>query len=578
MKKNYFLYLTPILFLIIIIFGIPDRLKLVNDYLHLRDKDAKDFFIFILSSIASLFGILIAFVILSVENSKERIEDKTQVNILNNPKLRNFIQFSIGLLISFFIAYFTINDFKNGTALTLGYLSAFLFVMFLCYLYPFVTELINKSSRIGGNLQVAKKLDFNAFANNSRYKSFSEIKITEDNSLANIGDEIDDYILKDEYLSYQVIYSQIVENACIQIGDGSDREKTSQIIDSLLNLWKENAKTAIRVNDSNFFDLFWVVIVKRIYLYFAEKKIDLHNSQEMSFFLHLNMPLFYDRLSNGISLDVATDSLEESLYKNLKENFGILEDKSEMAEFDGDFKGGIHWDYLCDIFSDIVRLKQIALIIKDKIAFENIDDRIKRITINILYEFNHLGKMQKSELIWKTQLLSFNISEKSIEEGLFPDSLKPFDNSDHFIERIVEGQLLETKTIRLLITSLGNTYKGLLLKKKLNTDYYLGTLHDFKSIGLRSVKRYGDTQLDKNVVDYFQCYFLELKTIMESKGIDIYQKEYSDLKTHIDHFVRSIEYDKPDTDLLLAWVEFQASFIVIESETLTNSCWKVDKL
>ncbi|WP_226065038.1 hypothetical protein [Kaistella polysaccharea] len=577
MKKNYLLYLIPILFSIIIIFGIPDKLKVLDDYLHLRDKDAKDFFAFILSSIASLFGILIAFVILSVENSKERIENKTQVNILNNPKLRNFIQFSIGSLISLFIAYFIINDFKDGTALTMGYLSGFLFIIFLCYLYPFVTVLIDKSSRIGGNLKIAKKLDFNAFANNSRYKSFSEVKITEDNSIANIKDEIDDYILKDEIKSYQVIYSQIVDNACIEIGDGLDGERTSQIIDSLLALWKENAKTAIRVNDSSFFDLFWVVIVKRIYLHFAEKKIDLHDSQELSFFLHLNLPSFYDRLNNGISLDVAIDSLEKSLYENLKENFGIVEDISEV-EFHGDFDGGLHWDYLVDILSDIVRLQDIALLIKDKIAFENVNDRVKRIIMNILFEFNHLGKRQKSELIWKAQLNSFLISENSIESGLFYDSLKPFDNSDHFIERIVEGQFLETKTIRLLITSLGNTYKRLLHHKKLHTDYYLGTLHDFKSIGLSSVKRYNETVLDKNVVDYFQCYFLELKTIIESKGIEKYEKEYSDLKSHIDHFIRSIERYKPDTNLLLEWVKLQESFTLVENETLTNSCWKIEKL
>src|SRR5690606_31296893 len=120
-----------------------------------------------------------------------------------------------------------------------------------------------------------------------------------------------------------------------------------------------------RVNDSNFFDLFWVVIVKRIYLYFAETKINLLHSQDISLFLHLNMPSFYDRLNNGISLDVATDSLEESLYKNLKENLVDAADSSAITEFQGDFDGGLHWDYIVDIYEDIVRLQDIALLIKD---------------------------------------------------------------------------------------------------------------------------------------------------------------------------------------------------------------------
>src|SRR5690606_37440549 len=118
-----------------------------------------------------------------------------------------------------------------------------------------------------------------------------------------------------------------------------------------------------------------------------------------------------------------------------------------------------------------VRLKDIALLLKDKVAFQSISDRVETITINILNEFDDLCRNQKSELIWKAQLHSFWISEKSIEEGLYENSLEPFESTEHFIKRIVEGQLLETKTIRLLITSLGNVYKKLLLKKKLFTDY-----------------------------------------------------------------------------------------------------------
>lgn len=578
LKKNYLLLFIPVSISLIKLIGISTTITFVNDFLNLEEKEPKDFFMLILGSVASLFGILIAFVILSVEHSKERLVNNTQVNILNNPKLRNYIEFSISLLIGCFIAYFTINDFHNSTNLTLGYLLGFLFIVFLIRLYPFLTELINKSSRIGDNLIHAKAVDLNAFANISRYKNFMTEEISENNSLLELGAEIDNYILKNDVQSYQAIYIQIIENACNEIGDGTDRETTSIVIDAVLTLWKGNAKTAIRVSDSNFYDLFWEIIIKKIYLHFSKMKIDLLHSQEISSFLILSMPSFYKRLGDGISLDIATDSLEESLYLNLKQNFGFAEGESETEEFNGDFNGGLHWDYVVNIFRDLVRLQEIALLINDKIAFENINDRINTITTNILYKFDNLGKNQKSELIWKAQLLSFWISENSIEESLYPDSLKPFDHSDHFMEQIIKGQFLETKTIRLLVTSLGNTYKRLLIKKQLHTDYYYGTLHDFKSIGLSSVKRYNDTQLDKNVVDYFKCYFLELKTIMESKGIENFKKEYIDVKAHIDHFVRTIEFHKPDTDLLVEWVKLQERFPLVENETVTNSCWKSEKL
>ncbi|MBT0572732.1 hypothetical protein PG294_08550 [Riemerella anatipestifer] len=81
------------------------------------------------------------------------------------------------------------------------------------------------------------------------------------------------------------------------------------------------------------------------------------------------------------------------------------------------------------------------------------------------------------------------------------------------IERIIEKESLKEEDIRVILKNLGNYLFEALKNKKLHSNYDFGTFPDFCRIGIHSIKKYNESGLNKNIVDYFINYLKTLKII-----------------------------------------------------------------
>lgn len=129
-RKYWIFYLTGILYILLITVPL-DNIAFVPDFLNLSKLDSQNYFGMILGAIASIFGILMAVIILSVEFFKERLSKNNYVNPLERNTIQNTIHLSINIILLAFISYISIDKFDNSKNITLGYYIAFLFVVYI---------------------------------------------------------------------------------------------------------------------------------------------------------------------------------------------------------------------------------------------------------------------------------------------------------------------------------------------------------------------------------------------------------------------------------------------------------------
>lgn len=564
----YLLFILPLIYFTIT--KVSNIINFVPDFVNIGRLKPNEYFGLILSSIASIFGILMAVILLTIEFSKERINKDRHVNSLDNQLVVNSIYFSVNLIALSFFAYISIDKFDESKSMTIGYYIGILFLIYIYSIFPVIKKIVGKSSQIRENIELANSINLDSFRTISKYRyDYNSQSSNDDISLKTLKKEIDRYILSNDITSYEKINNDILEKALGLIDNGSDREKCDIILDALTWLWKENSKTAIRANDSQYFDLMWVSI-KEIYIYFAEKEINLLHLQELTFFLSLDLKNLYFKFNNTLSLTTALDCLEISFKISLSKNCPKQEDLRDLIRMyekgkfeETEFYSSMQWDGINEILGYISFIREIAIKLSDKNLFEDCNRRIIRICTIFIFEFKNLGNYQKSYLIWNSLLSSFNDSNNALKHGLYATTLDCFDVPNYFIKRLIESKIAHEKDIRLIITTLGNYLIEAFNDNKLHTNYHYGTLKDFCLIGIHSVKNYHENSMDKKIVNYTLKFLKVLKKYDEERKLSKFSNEYNDIKKAIDHFVnvaKSLGGFKEDQRPLIKWVKLQLDF------------------
>lgn len=586
LKINSVLILPPLFYLILSFTRLMDYIAFVPDYLCLMSQNSQDYYGLIIGSIASILGILMAVVLLSVEFLQERLPKPKSSNSLSNPLVRNSIFNSVSLISVSFLAYIQTSNFDNPTNLTLGYLIGLMFLVYIYSIYPVVKSIVGRSSRIRENIDLITQLSLSSFKSVGR--PIYQQDVVDDGRLNDLKQEIDTYILENKVTSYEKMYSDVLTRSLSLISDGSDREICDVITDGLTWLWRGNLKTAVRANDSNLFELIWDQI-KELYVHFAENKSPLLHLQNIELFISLEFLQLHFSNEDAMPLKKAFECIEVAIDRNLQKNCPNQDKLSHLSQmYDKNFEieysqqDEMQWDHVCSIFWYIDKIQKSAIDIGDKDTFEWISMRISWMCQSILRSDYTIGTYQKGYLIWHMLSSSFYNSTEALEKGMYQSSLNCFHIPRHLIKDIIERGQLENRDVRVILQNLTRSMLQAFKLNKLHIDSYFGTLYDFYIIGIHCIKLYRTNKFARHIVEYIIEFLVYLKNDIEKTHPHLKAKEYNQLKENIRHFVNvAIRYDgfKVTEAPVSNWVEIVDSFKkTIKSKDTSVVKWKSKKI
>ena len=584
-KERWLFLLTLIIFFTLLITPITEKIAFVSDYLKLSKVNPKDFFGLIISVIASFFGILMAVIILTVEVFKEKISKNKHTNPLENILIRDSILHSVNLMGLSFTAYIFFENFNSAKSLTIGYFLGIIFIIYIYSVFFVIKKIVSKSSQIKANIESVNELDLNSFKSASRYFLYKPEETNE--TLKTLKKELDSYILSNNVSAYEKISNDILSNALHLISDGQDRINCNHIIGGLVWLWRENCKTAIRVNDSNYFELVWYNI-KDVYVYFANKKAPLLNLQDLDLFISLDFFKLHIQLNNPIPLSTALDCIEISFKANIFKNcpkLDVLLDLIHIYEGgeyeNSDFYSSNQWDSILDIFRKIHKVQETAIEINDKDIFEESSRRIISICQELNFHNNSLGKYQKGIITWTNLTSSFSNSDLALKTGMYNSTIDCLYVPNHFIRRLIEEKSIDNKDVRIIIRSLADSIVLAFKNGKLFTDGHYGTLREFSLIGFSSLKTYSTNKESKQIVNYIIKVLIHLKNLAEKDLSKIKPNDYLAIKGRIRHFINfagnhlGLEENKKP---LKKWLKIENDFKNVSEEISFGIVkWKVEK-
>ncbi len=541
MKEGWLFISTIVIFGILIFNPIAEKLAFIPDWLNLEKLKPKEYFGLIIGAIASIFGILMAVVLLTVEFFKERLSKNKHINPLDNNLIRNSIYSSVNLIGLSFIAYIFIDHFQNSKNLTIGYFLGIIFIAYIYSVFPVLKRIIGKSSRIKNNIDLVNTLNLVSFKTVSRYRHTNPNETNE--TLRILKKEIDSYILSSNISAYEKINDDVFKKVLEFIGNGDDRNNCDIIVNGIVWLWEENCMTAIRVNDSQYFELLWSYI-EELFLYFANKKAPLLHLQDLNFFIIFNFLEYHIALGNGIALTRALDKVENSVKANLlhncpkQDNLKDLIRLYEGGEFiETNFQDSTQWDAINSIFGFFAYIQKAAITLADKNLFEASIRRHQDICSDIFYNDFRIENYQKGYIFWRQLTSSFYSSSLALESKLYSDTRDCFRVPKYLIDRIVERNEIDEKDIRAVMTHLADYLIIAFKNGSLSTDQHFGTLDEYSIIGIQLIKHYKTHKTARKTVNYIIKFLKKIKGIAEDDLSMVNPNHYLAIKKKIKHFI-----------------------------------------
>ncbi|MFB9057174.1 hypothetical protein ACFFU9_10520 [Mariniflexile ostreae] len=585
-NEKWLLFILPLIYVFLIITPLIEWIAFIPDYLNISSINPQDYFGIIIGAISSIFGIVMAVVLLSVEFFKERISKDAYVNPLENQLIRNSIYTSISLIGISFLGYIQIESFTTSKSVSIGYYIGFIFIFYIYSVFPVLKTIIGKSSRIKSNVDLVNSISLNSFQNVSRQR-FRD-NLVEDDTLKILKKELDSYILSTNVTAYQKINDDIISKALTIITDGKNRQQCDIVIGGIIWLWRENSKTAIRASDNHYFETLWSYI-SDIYLYFADKKAPLLHLQDMHSFIYLDFFKLHEKLGNSIPLTNAMDSIEVSFKSNLTNNCPKQENLKRLArmfEEDGQYEpssidDSIQWDSINGLIGLMSKVQDCAINIGNKDLFEESIRRHQDICSDIYYGDYPIGNYQKRFILWKELTSSFYSSRKALEIGLYENTFDCFRIPKNLIVDLIERNYVKEKDLRVIISSYADYIILAFKEGKLSTDSLIGTLNEFCLIGVHCLKHYQKNPLAKKTVSYIIKVLKNLKKLAEKDLASINPNDYLNLKGKIKHFI-SVATDMdgfdPEKKPVKKWQKLLDNFQNISKEKEFSIIkWKIEE-
>lgn len=527
--ENYLLGIIPVSIYLFICFHNPE---IFPDWLNLSEIDPSGYFELIILSTASIFGILIAVILLSFEFTKQSSLKHREENILSNKYVTNIVSIAVSIIILGLISYSQIQVFNDSYELTLTYFIGLLFIAFIILIYPASRAILGTTNTLRESKKQIKSLGLDHF--NDIY-SLSKTKfISKDNTIAlvNIRHELTITVRDCDYEAYTVLLQELNNKAIELIDGGQNRQITDTVFRGLSFIWKAGNFEALRVGNYQYFDTIWEC-VEELYEFASKNKIQLINYQFIEFFIR-DFIKFLMRNKLGDSLASGVKILMDAFKQNLELNSPPQEELSDLYYmFEKDAikpdhaRSSTQWDCITNLLHIMGSIQSYSIQIVDTELFDTCQFEYDILLRELGYNKFDIQIYQEAYIV--KDLISFQTyyAYMAMENGLLENSGEAFRINTGFIsDQIVNEKMY----IGLILQDISDF---IIKSQRIERLHNFYTLNYWGAIGRHISEYYLSNKTAQKTMEYVLDTFDVIKTEIEEHQLPGQAKNYNEIKEQL---------------------------------------------
>ncbi|QEC66757.1 hypothetical protein FRZ67_05355 [Panacibacter ginsenosidivorans] len=506
------------------------EMPIFTDLFRIQSIQAKDYFNVIISTTASIFGIVVTVVLLTFELSKHTLFKRIGGNILNNSIVRNFISLGVVTILLSIASYVLIPDFSNGKNITIAYYVSYLFILFVVLIYPVMKSILYSTSGLRKVLKSIHSLKVEDFDVNDFDSNSISLLENDETPFFLIKAELISSIRDNDFETYNLILKALNWRIIDLIGDGSNRSLVEKVQRGLVIIWKGGNFEAVRVGSYQYFDAVWDSILT-IYINAIEKKHPYLHYQEIGFFFLQDFLSFLGRNKLHDNLSTAAKTLSNIFRFSLQEN---CPQENLLEELYGYFKkqGGVYnidaslqWDYIIDFGESIFEIQKIAIENNDRTLYENCERELSIILSRISNgEISNLGELQIAYLIIDIVRDKIYNAETALQSKLFDKKSNPFKLEKYMLERAIKEEKVYTQYI---MTSIGDF---IIKCQRQRTLYSIGLLDEWGALSRIISEYFKKNEMAKKAINYIIETLEVMKREIENTQLPDEVENYDEIK------------------------------------------------
>lgn len=538
--KQYYLAL----FATFIYFGLKFfSPEILPDILNLSSINSTSFFELLISATTSIFGILIAVILLTVGFVKQTSFRWDKDNILTKPNVTNLVSIAISIIILSFISYLSITDFQNPNNLTIAYFLGFLFVSFIISIFPATQSILTAANTLQKTKDEIQRLTIEQFEEIQDRKDEKFISKDKNLTIVSIRQELINSVRESDYEAYTAIIEELNNKIIEILGDGNNRTEAEVVFDGTSFIWNAGNFEALRVGNYQYFETIWESI-EELYEYAAKKKIELLNFQYLNFYLR-DYIKFLTRNKLGDSLNKGANVLFNIFTQNLKSNCPPQEEINMLyyifeksGKRQNNSLSNIQWDIINEFITLITDIQSSAIEIVDKDLYDTCKRKFEFLIREINFnKFPELKIYQEASIIISIISYQTYIGFNANENKLFKDSQWTFQIDPSLIAELIKkkkfyvGKILQ-KISDFLIKS---------QRKQRLDDFF--TLNYWGSIARHISPFYLTNKTAQKSMGFILDTFEKLKNEIEETQLPEQGQNYNAIKSQIESIKKYLERD-----------------------------------
>lgn len=544
--RRYYIYLIVILIYLELKFY---NIELFPDLLNLSSINSTSFFELLISATTSIFGILIAVILLTFEFVKHTAFRRKEKNILTNAIVTNIVSVAISVIILSLISYLSIQDFKQSNNLSIAYFLGFLFVIFIISIFPATKKILETANTLKNTKEEIQNLTLEQFKEILTLKDDKFISKDNKFALVRIRHELLNSVRECDYEAYTAILEELNNKAIELIGNGDNRQTTEIVFRGISFIWNAGNFEALRVGNYQFYETIWEC-VEELYEYAAKKKIYLLHFEFVDSFVR-DFVKFCSRNKLGDSLSTAAKILSNIFKQNLKFNcppqeeinelYYIYEDGNKMQHF---ISSSIQWDKINEFVSLINTIQTNAIENIDKELYDTCRYELEY----IVKEIGH-GNFPEIKIYQEAYIIVGIISHQTYnaynanEEELFKESMWTFRIDTGFIADLIQKEKFYVKRILQDISDF--IIKS---QRKERLDEFF-SLNYWGALGRHISKYYLANETAQKAMEYILDTLDALKQEIESTQLPNQAKNYNEIKKQFESIKTWLLNDNKDKEI-----------------------------
>ena len=438
-----------------------------------------------LSIITSLFGILIAFLLLSYGLFRDKF-GRIALKYLTE---ENNIKFLINLLlivsIHLFFNYLYINkDFTiSEIDITISYISIFLFIGSMLLLFPIAFNALISPESLDYIEKQVNALNEDIILNLGNFKEIVNSKAAhtfEENELLIVQRLGLSLIKSEDTLGFMLLMKKLNDKLIELIGESNDRNLIGNLYRQITHVWEKFVEELIKTKQPNQLNYFWVMLEAH-HKHFADKKIPLLYLEEFDYFIKSFIDRLFSEKETGVLQfgvrrinNILTYHYEKSLPP--QEQIGFLMEIFTDEKVEDTFEISTQWD---KISTDIPYYYSIIL-------NESINCQSESLFATTLYQIDYLieevirtnmGEYQKAFILHDLFSDYYYYQLEAIRQGMFKNNYRVKFVNTRPLNDIIAADFIYKKK---LLTLIGDFYIELFRINKLDFTFmypnYLGAI------------------------------------------------------------------------------------------------------